>query len=775
LSNVYLETVNTIQFEISSNCNAECPGCVRFLPVSVSGDPNWIKKNVFLDLDVFKKLLDDSVAAGVTRVEFCGTIDDPVMHPKFLDMLEHCAYHKLVVRVHSNAGARKPEYWADMARILKNTEHNVNFSIDGLENTNHLYRRKTQWNKIIANAEAFINAGGHAVWQYIIFPWNNHQVESAKELATEMGFKGFKYRHDRSAASELDIDNFQESVKEKMPITKNGNWSEYMTKLDEKSQDDEVQCYTQQERMIFVAHTGEVWPCCFLHNGNYRSVGLMPEYKRRFLDHYEKGWNNLYKHDINTILSHEFFQNDLVASWANKKHGLEKLDRISRCTETCSKKVLANRPIGSEKELLKKKIKNSDVKQPIDSPTFCILPWIHVNASISGKYRPCCNSDAEFSKRDYKQPLNKAFQSKEMKEIRRAMSNGEKPKECRVCWEREEKGALSFRQTYNTFKFSEFIDPNATEELKYLDMRFDNQCNLGCRMCDPSSSNRIQISVDWYHDRNMELPNHWKIFTDKYPEEHIRELAEKRKRYVIENLSTLRVFKVTGGEPFMSQDFSDVLDRAIESGDCKHIKLLITTNGTKFTQKILDKLENFEGLELNISVDGIGPTYDYIRWPFNWDKWAERMESLLEWAEKNKFYKKDFVVRTSTLISAYNWLNSAELYIHLYSYLDKYHWLDDIRYIPRIDFNLFLRPEDSELSARWLPDHILEEGLRRWEATNNRQLEEFRTYVKENLGKQDQEKHKQLLYITKTLDQQRNQSYECLDPMLAEWIKSLDG
>ena len=43
----YLESVKKIQFEISSNCNAECPGCVRFLPVSVGKDPNWLKKNVF--------------------------------------------------------------------------------------------------------------------------------------------------------------------------------------------------------------------------------------------------------------------------------------------------------------------------------------------------------------------------------------------------------------------------------------------------------------------------------------------------------------------------------------------------------------------------------------------------------------------------------------------------------------------------------------------------------------------------------------------------------
>lgn len=778
MSNVYLEQVKTIQFEISSNCNAACPGCVRFIPVSVSGDPTWIEKNVFLDIDVFRKLIDDGVEMGVDRVEFCGTIDDPVMHPRFLEMLQHCVDHELVIRVHSNAGARKPEYWSEMAHILSPRSHKaqVNFSIDGLEDTNHLYRRNTNWDKIMANAQAFIDAGGHAVWQYLVFPWNEHQTKKAAGLAHVMGFQQFKSRHDRSDASKIDHDNFEESVKKLFPVTRNGVWQKYVDKLDEKSQDDEIRCHTQGENMIFVAHTGEVWPCCFLHNGNYRSAGLMPEYRRRFLDHYEEGWNNLYKHDIKTIMQHEFFQNDLVKSWENKKHGTGKFDRISRCTETCGKKVLKNRPIGQGKKVaLKVNEDTPQIKQPTDSPTFCVLPWIHVNSSVAGKYRPCCNSNAAFSKRDDEMSFEEAFHSKEMYAIRQAMVNGEKPEACRVCWDREEQGAHSFRKTYNEYKFKEFINPNATQEIKYLDLRFDNGCNLGCRMCDPSSSNRVQDAVDWFHDREKQLPNHWKIFTGKRSDEYNQFLSNRRRKFVLESLPTLRVFKVTGGEPFMSQDFSDVLDAAIDSGDCEHIRLLITTNGTKFTNKILDKLEYFEGLDFNISVDGIGPTYDYIRWPFNWDKWHERMETLLEWADRKKYYQRNFVIRTSTLISAYNWLNVAELYKHLYSYTDKYPWLHDLDYVPKVDFNLGLRPEDSELSAKWLPDHILDEGLRRWEQTNNRQVEEIRTYVNTHRGRQDPEKHEQFMYITKALDEQRNQSYECLDPLLVKWMKKLDG
>ena len=59
------------------------------------------------------------------------------------------------------------------------------------------------------NARAFIDEGGNAAWQYLIFPWNAHQVDEAKELSVEMGFKQFIARHDRSIATSLGLEKIQ--------------------------------------------------------------------------------------------------------------------------------------------------------------------------------------------------------------------------------------------------------------------------------------------------------------------------------------------------------------------------------------------------------------------------------------------------------------------------------------------------------------------------------------------------------------------------------------
>ena len=76
------------------------------------------------------------------------------------------------IEVVTNGSIKKANWWAELA-----LKANVVFSIDGLEDTNHIYRVGAQWDKIMANAEAFIAAGGNATWQYIVFRWNAHQEE----------------------------------------------------------------------------------------------------------------------------------------------------------------------------------------------------------------------------------------------------------------------------------------------------------------------------------------------------------------------------------------------------------------------------------------------------------------------------------------------------------------------------------------------------------------------------------------------------------------------
>lgn len=331
----YLEKINSLQIEISSNCNLHCPGCAR-IDQTTNGIHKLIKKNVFLNLDIIKELLKSKYLQDLDYIDFCGSIDDPLMHPNFLEILEYITEKNIKVIVQTNASYRTTDYWKQMANILnKKASSYVKFSIDGLEDTNHLYRKGANWKKIIDNATSFINNGGNAQWQFIIFPWNKHQVEEARTLSEEIGFKSFRYRHDRSDVT-LDDNKIKQQTKMFTEKTKR-SWKEFSNELNEKAISDSIECYAKNEKQFFITHEGKVWPCCFLHNYQYSYVNKYREYEDRFKLNYKENWNNLYHYTFDEIFNHKFFQNDLVSSWSSATHGSSSCDRLIRCTQTCSK------------------------------------------------------------------------------------------------------------------------------------------------------------------------------------------------------------------------------------------------------------------------------------------------------------------------------------------------------------------------------------------------------------------------------------------------------
>jgi MoaA/NifB/PqqE/SkfB family radical SAM enzyme len=111
------------------------------------------------------------------------------MHPDFLDILRDFRRKNptLWLYFHTNGGVHNPEYWAEIARIM-NGYGQIDFSIDGLEITLPLYRKNVQYSKVIDNAQAFIQAGGRAPWNFIVFGHNEHEVERVKQLGKDMGF-----------------------------------------------------------------------------------------------------------------------------------------------------------------------------------------------------------------------------------------------------------------------------------------------------------------------------------------------------------------------------------------------------------------------------------------------------------------------------------------------------------------------------------------------------------------------------------------------------------
>jgi hypothetical protein len=351
----YLNDPIKLQFELSSMCNALCLGCVRTDSASYNDKKFIIPDKEYISFDVFKKILLAPEFSSVTHLEFCGTIDDPLMHPELLDFLSFAStVGKYNVQIHTNASLRNVKFWTELAEVLKkHNSHAVKFSIDGLEDTNHIYRQNTTWSKIMENAQAFIQAGGTASWQYLIFPWNQHQVMDAKALSVQMGFYEFMSRHDRSLATSIGLETIQKIKVSKIEKNDKQSTINSINVALKGSVYNEIQCNNQIKKMYFIGFDGKLWPCCFLHNGFMN----MDEGKRNLLhqrlyDTYgDTDWNNLNKHSVKEILDHDFYSSDLTNSWNSNSHGPGKTDRIHRCTEVCNVKKLKELPIGEAKIL----------------------------------------------------------------------------------------------------------------------------------------------------------------------------------------------------------------------------------------------------------------------------------------------------------------------------------------------------------------------------------------------------------------------------------------
>jgi MoaA/NifB/PqqE/SkfB family radical SAM enzyme len=308
-----------------------------------------------LTLANIKKILVPEFVAHMKRIYACGNYGDPIVARDCLEIFRYLrqAGPQMNLCMHTNGSARRPDWWSELANIMKQGLHYVRFGIDGLEDTNHLYRRGTDWKTIMRNAQAFIAAGGHAEWDYLVFRHNEHQVDQARELADEMGFKAFFVRKTgRFLGEESLVTSEQYPVLDKTgqfeywleqplnPEYLNSAYSElepvrerfenYQNYLDQV----EIRCKVAgKKRKIYLSAQGHVLPCCWL--GATFSESDNTE-RRQFADLVQKNGGkqalNANQHSLQTIIDGPLFQSEIPASWNLESVAAGKL---AICARTC--------------------------------------------------------------------------------------------------------------------------------------------------------------------------------------------------------------------------------------------------------------------------------------------------------------------------------------------------------------------------------------------------------------------------------------------------------
>jgi len=231
--------------------------------------------------------------------------------------------------------------------------------------------------------------------------------------------------------------------------------------------------------------------------------------------------------------------------------------------------------------------------------TMCCLPFMAVDQK-QGRRSPCCQTASQhwgsFA------TIEEYWHSEPLAQLRQQMLNHQRAAECVHCWRAEDAGQVSMRQAVNQSR-SHMIDFDRPR-IKQVKLNTGNTCNISCMMCFDSVSSSYEKL--WSTDTTWIMPEN-KLKKLSY-DHHMQD-------YILEHADDIEVIEVLGGEPLFNKQFIQLAESLAASGAAEHMTMIIITNGTLLTQRLIDLFRKFKKTVFAVSVDGVGLVNDYQRWP----------------------------------------------------------------------------------------------------------------------------------------------------------------
>jgi len=214
-----------------------------------------------------------------------------------------------------------------------------------------------------------------------------------------------------------------------------------------------------------------------------------------------------------------------------------------------------------------------------------------------GYTRPCCgepSADSRISKLYGDTPLLSAWYSPKLQYLRQQLENGYSKltdpwcKRCRIL---EESGNKSLRTGQKIL--------GMPGELKALQFKLSNTCQLACGHCGESLSSQHHKYTHGGNGIIRATDNIQAVIND-----------------TIKLLPQLEWIKFTGGEPWHDRDHWRILDE-MKHLDRSHCELRYITNALS---KVKEHLwQGWKNVSIDISVDGLFEKYEWFRQNSKWD------------------------------------------------------------------------------------------------------------------------------------------------------------
>jgi radical SAM protein with 4Fe4S-binding SPASM domain len=278
----------------------------------------------------------------------------------------------------------------------------------------------------------------------------------------------------------------------------------------------------------------------------------------------------------------------------------------------------------------------------LESKTFCIYPWIHMHVEPNGRTFPCCGSeytDECTLGNSNNQSLKTIWNSSNMKTLRLNMLSGKSSPHCTRCYEQENSGFFSMRNSANKHHghHISLVDQTASDgaleqfNMIYWDLRFSNLCNLKCRSCGPS------FSSSWYQDQLKIAPDYGKnhkalLYAGKYETDLWEQL--------IKHIDYVEQIYFAGGEPIMMDEHYKILEE-LERRNKFNVRLIYNTNFTKTKLKdktVFEYWKKFDSVSVGASLDAEGIRAEYIRKGTDWNEVEQNRKQMIQTCPNVDFY-----------------------------------------------------------------------------------------------------------------------------------------
>jgi sulfatase maturation enzyme AslB (radical SAM superfamily) len=179
---------------------------------------------------------------------------------------------------------------------------------------------------------------------------------------------------------------------------------------------------------------------------------------------------------------------------------------------------------------------------------------------------------------------------------------------------------------------------------------FGNTCNLKCITCNPVSSSRWRSEYTSIYLKDVAHYNFYK-------QNFVTDFAAAAPNLIH--------IDIPGGEPFLSgvPEQKQLLRYYVDSGQAASITLHYTTNATVWPDPDWWELwSHFKEIDMQLSIDGVGARYEYIRYPAVWSVLVDTVQAYLD-----KQSLPNFRLSVSHTVSAYNILYLDEFFTWCYN------------------------------------------------------------------------------------------------------------